>query len=468
MIVPRLLISAALVWALAPAAARSQTPLGDSSLARTVAPGVTLRRVVLPDGPVTMHVLEVDLRRPELVVRAVRACDRGTGRERPSAIAHRLRADGVDVIAAINAGFFDLEGGTGTSESNVVVDGEIAKGVEVTESPFDKFDNVHSQFGFTERRRPIIDRLRLSGTVRTSRGIWPLGAVNGGPVPNEVALYTRWSGRAPRYPAAIRSSSIPLMRIGSADSVGASTEKRAVRYRVIAPARPDTTADTTGTRALLVATGTAADAVARLRTGDLVTIDAHFAPDRGALRSVVGGWPRIVRDGADVSAAADTIEGTFPRFAASRHPRSVVGFSRDSSTLYLIAVDGRQSSSVGMSLGELARAVIALGVNDALNLDGGGSTALVVGDSVVNRPSDATGERPVGDALLITRDVPGARSPRRNVPAKAVAPSCVLGGNRDPDRVPTPAARPAPTSTQAPAQSTPVPTTPPQSAPTKP
>lgn len=441
----RLVMCASALGALVPTVAPGQAPLGDS--ARAVAPGVSLRRVVLPDGPMTMYVLEVDLRRPELVVRAVRACDRGSGRERPSAIAWRLRAEGLDVVAAINAGFFDLEGGTGTSESNVVVDGEIAKGVELTESPFDRFDNAHSQFGFTERRRPIIDRLRLAGTVRTARGHWPLGAVNGTPVPHEVALYTRWSGRAPRYPTAVRSTSVPLTRIGSADSVGAGTGKSIVRYRVIAPARPDTAADITGTRALLVATGTASDGVNRLRVGDVVTIETHFVPDRGALRSVVGGWPRIVRNGIDVSAAADTIEGTFPRFAASRHPRSVVGFSRDSSTLYLIAVDGRQASSVGMSLGELARAVIGLGVIDALNLDGGGSTALVVGDSVVNHPSDSTGERAVGDALVITRDSSATHSTRRNVPAKTIAASCVLGGNRDPDRVTPPATRPAPVQT---------------------
>ena len=43
----------------------------------------------------------------------------------------------------------------------------------------------------------------------------------------------------------------------------------------------------------------------------------------------------------------------------------------------------------------------ALGMDDALNLDGGGSTTMVVGGEVVNQPSDATGERPVGDALLV-------------------------------------------------------------------
>jgi exopolysaccharide biosynthesis protein len=38
---------------------------------------------------------------------------------------------------------------------------------------------------------------------------------------------------------------------------------------------------------------------------------------------------------------------------------------------------------------------------DGLNLDGGGSTTMAVNSQVTNQPSDATGERPVGDALLV-------------------------------------------------------------------
>ena len=124
--------------------------------------------------------------------------------------------------------------------------------------------------------------------------------------------------------------------------------------------------------------------------------------------------------------------------------------------LFLVAVDGRQTGSAGMTLVELAKAMIGLGVYDALNLDGGGSTALVVGDTVVNKPSDQTGERPVGDVLVITRERPlgdliiitreqpgGVGSARPHVPTRAPVASCVKSGNRDPDRVPPPAARPA-------------------------
>jgi exopolysaccharide biosynthesis protein len=67
----------------------------------------------------------------------------------------------------------------------------------------------------------------------------------------------------------------------------------------------------------------------------------------------------------------------------------------------LLAVDGRSTASVGMTVTELATTLASLGAWDALNFDGGGSTALVIDGRVVNVPSDPTGERAVANALLI-------------------------------------------------------------------
>jgi exopolysaccharide biosynthesis protein len=70
--------------------------------------------------------------------------------------------------------------------------------------------------------------------------------------------------------------------------------------------------------------------------------------------------------------------------------------------LLLITVDGRQpGESIGMSLPMLAELLLKLGAVDAMNLDGGGSATMVIHNKVVNRPSDQTGERPVGDAILV-------------------------------------------------------------------
>ena len=67
-------------------------------------------------------------------------------------------------------------------------------------------------------------------------------------------------------------------------------------------------------------------------------------------------------------------------------------------------MDGRRPGySVGMSFEELQRLAAALGLRDAVNLDGGGSTTLVVQGEVVNRPTDITGPRAVSDAIAVLR-----------------------------------------------------------------
>ena len=89
--------------------------------------------------------------------------------------------------------------------------------------------------------------------------------------------------------------------------------------------------------------------------------------------------------------------------------------------LFLVVVDGRQPGySVGMSLAELAEfmrmrladfALARENAYQALNLDGGGSATMVVGEQVVNSPSDPTGERPVANALLVVAPATGKDAP---------------------------------------------------------
>jgi exopolysaccharide biosynthesis protein len=122
-------------------------------------------------------------------------------------------------------------------------------------------------------------------------------------------------------------------------------------------------------------------------------------------REAVGGRPRLLSDSSIVP-DVDT-EGA-PGFATGRHPRTAVGFSSNGTRLLLVVVDGRRPGySDGMTLRELANLMRALGAREALNLDGGGSTTMVISNprtnvlEIVNRPSDAAGERTVGNALAI-------------------------------------------------------------------
>jgi exopolysaccharide biosynthesis protein len=93
--------------------------------------------------------------------------------------------------------------------------------------------------------------------------------------------------------------------------------------------------------------------------------------------------------------------GLRPTFSDRRHPRAAIGIDRKGA-VHIVAVDGRQPGhSDGMTLQELGDFLLAHGITDAMNLDGGGSTTLIVGGHIVNRPSDASGERAVSNALLL-------------------------------------------------------------------
>jgi len=88
----------------------------------------------------------------------------------------------------------------------------------------------------------------------------------------------------------------------------------------------------------------------------------------------------------------------------NRNPRTAVGLTKEGKVL-LLTVDGRNSHSVGCTFEELASWLIELGAQEAMALDGGGSTTMLVEGKVVNEPSDGT-ERRINNALLVISQMP--------------------------------------------------------------
>ncbi len=122
---------------------------------------------------------------------------------------------------------------------------------------------------------------------------------------------------------------------------------------------------------------------------------------------IVNGGPRLVEGGAvEITAFAEGF--VYPenpefyyRFGERRNPRTLAGVT-PGGDLLLVAVDGRRPGySVGASFEESAAIMDALGAEEAVNLDGGGSTGMTLDRRLVTRPSDATGERPIGDAVVL-------------------------------------------------------------------
>lgn len=370
----------------------------DSVTSRVIAPGVTYKRLVVSSGPWRVNELEIDLRQPGIALLGVKAKDSFIGREKASSMAARFSGPGK-VVAAVNTDFFVVK--TGETENNVVIEGDMSKGVTVSDSPFDSYNNIHSELGIDWKNHSWIERYGLKGRIVQGNHSVALDGLNfRPPYKNYVALYTGFVGDSSPADTLHRDVvSLPVSLV----SRNGNTRTYSVAGTVSEGSRAPLTSG-----GLLVAEGTMRDSLrAMVKRGGPIRITTGLNPDHGNLRTVVGGWPRIVRNGRSVAEWSDIEEGTRPGFSAGRHPRTGAGISRDGNTLYLMTVDGRRESDGGMSLVELAHFMIGLGAYDAMNFDGGGSTTMVVEGAVVNHPSDAAGERSVGSALLVVSGATG-------------------------------------------------------------
>lgn len=172
--------------------------------------------------------------------------------------------------------------------------------------------------------------------------------------------------------------------------------------------------------------------IRRLARDQLVELTTRLGSP-GAI-DALGGNPMLVSGGRIADGDVDGGGAFF-----GRHPRTAVGTTADG-TLLMVVVDGRQSGySVGMTLRELAQLMSDLGAVEAVNLDGGGSSEMVVNGLVANRPSDG-GERLVSSALVV---LPGADTGQSDLSGSGTATTAGLrtGSSYEPsDRLLGPAA----------------------------
>ena len=380
-----LVVSCLLVGAVCETGCRGPSIPADTEV---VAPGVWHHAVDLIDGPWALHVIEIDLptaRQAGVRLHSARAPFSGPGLEKTSILAG-------NALAAINGDFFYH--GTPVRSSGLQV-----RAGELLEEP-----RPRSALAIGGDGSLHIDVFDLDAGLVTSTGrVLPISHVNRDPRGSSDLTYFNHHAQA-WMDTVTADVGFVLQALGSSDWSEADT----MRARVVQVRRHRWPLKLAPGQWLI--TGGADFAGEVVTPGDTVRLFRRLPPVTEGLREAIGGGPRIVRNGkVSIEHEAENLGATF---ATDRHPRTAVGIDDRGRTLFLVTVDGRQPGySVGMSLAELAHfmsrklALFTKGrVNaaQALNLDGGGSTTMVVGHQVVNRPSDQTGERTVANALLVT------------------------------------------------------------------
>jgi hypothetical protein len=363
-----------------------------------IAPGAEMVQTIIaanePGGPQLIHALIVDPTRKGIRFEAGLGNgtveEAGGGREAVNAQVLRTGA-----LAGINADFFPWSGDP--------LGLAIHKGEFVSET-----GGRSATWGITGAGKVLIGSPAYSGTVIApgdaaqplSTAVTALSGVNRKAGAGELVFYSAIYGdKTPAAAATVAVLSAPGMKltpnaplIGSVLSV--TDEPGAVATRADG--------------FILTGTGPAAEWLkANAVPGKTLTVSVSLTEDGKDWSDVVeavSGGPILLTAGGE---AAQLIEGRNDSFSTTRHPRSAVGVTKDGKVM-LVAVDGRQTFSRGISLPELAKVMKDLGAVDAINLDGGGSTCLSIFGMVINNPSDGV-VRNVADSLLVYAD--GAPDP---------------------------------------------------------
>ena len=119
--------------------------------------------------------------------------------------------------------------------------------------------------------------------------------------------------------------------------------------------------------------------------GDKVELGINYEPKFENIQFAVGAGTLLLKNGEKAKNTNDI---------AGNHPRTAIGVNKDGSKLYLVTVDGRQTASKGVTLSYMSSLMAQIGAYDAANLDGGGSTTMVIKSpftreyQVANNPSD--------------------------------------------------------------------------------
>ncbi|SMC38472.1 phosphodiester glycosidase family protein [Sporomusa malonica] len=334
----------------------------EQKLVEEVAPGMKytswLRSTA--SGPVWAHILDVDLN-SGFAIMPVLSNGAVQGLEPLVPMVERSRA-----LAAVNGSYFGLDG---SIIGLLKMDGEIVSTLELP----------RTALGIMPDGKLLIDQVHYEGKIELpdSRTV-PINAVNRERADDELVLYNGL------YAPATGSNNYGI-------------EYVVVNGKVTAVNTNNSTIPAEGL--VLSAHGAAARLISCLKVGDSVKINQTIGPVWDKTQHALGAGPMLVRNNSVF--LTTKVEEFGSDVAGGRAPRTAIGLKADSHLLAVV-VDGRQENSIGMTLLELALFMQELGAQDAMNLDGGGSSEMVIKGKIVNKPSDKR-ERRVGDALVISR-----------------------------------------------------------------
>lgn len=362
-----------------------------------LAPGVQFIKMRKPKGPWSIRIVDIDLAQPS-TIEPVLATGKLPGFETTPRMAKRYGA-----LAAING---DYARSSGRPVMLFAQDGELAQTALTWGVNFAV--NESETAAFIKHQEPEMWLHQRDSGVDTEIDKFNAGA----PSEKQLAAFSRLGGKDEKPPYGACSARIYPTDTPAHSQRRIGVEQPGMVHQVICK---QTRMYPKGGHVISTPPfGAEAPTIMALAPGE--DVDLGWSLGWPEVFETIGGNPTLVKNGEII------IEKDGDTAFFNRHPRTGVGFTAENHVLF-VTVDGRQPGySVGMTPFRFAQLFRSLGATYALNLDGGGSTTMVVNNKVVNRPPGGY-IRPVSSALLL---LPG------------------------PDPVPTATPKPVPTTTPTP------------------
>jgi len=319
-----------------------------------------------------------------------------TGRERPQEMVERYEQAGREVKMVINGGFF---GGNPCSW-------QVSKGVTAFQPSPDEID-IYPVIGFDNQNLPYMGVMSSTSKVKkeSDNSEWKITHINGSRWDDWLTLYNSCKGSRTgtnQYGTEVlcTPASGNWEQLSSYVNVRCKVDQVAAQGNMEIPKG----------KIVLSGNGTADDYLKSLKTGDDVYVTADYAlknnPEitSATIRNAISGYPYIILKENVVAPPP----GRDAAIESGAHPRTSAGYSADNKYVYFTVVEGRNPTqaapaiSAGVTTRELAQIMQYFGAANAINLDGGGSSCMMIGKETKNFCSDGS-QRPVADGFAIIR-----------------------------------------------------------------
>ena len=273
-------------------------------------------------------------------------------------------AKNTNSLVAINGTFFKPQ--TGVPLGTLMIDGKIYTGPIYDRVAMGIFDDGYK-----------VARIQLNGRLKSGKNELKIDNINQPRLLSSYTLaYTReWGNIAPAspqygYQIAIKNNKI----IASSSNPLVIPEGG---YVIVAPLR----------------------ALKPFIDSGKAVVEISTVPEWKNVRHIISGGPYLIKD------SNVYVDMTAEKLASigGKNPRTAIGYTKDN-TMIMVAVDGRENKSVGMTLMQLAYFMKSLGCINAINLDGGGSTVMYVNGQVVNNPAFKGGIA-ISNALVLSKKI---------------------------------------------------------------